>query len=71
MLIPLWQSPAMAGIYGIEPAYAPIGAHGREQKGRPALDAGAEPQRSARSRERTREEDDLNVRPGMLINIEV
>jgi hypothetical protein len=63
----------MAAISSVEPAYAPNGAQGREHKGRTALDAGAEPQRSSRSRERTLETEDLylTVRPGMLVNIEV
>jgi hypothetical protein len=63
----------MAAISSVEPAYAPMGANGREQKGRTALDAGADTQRSGRSRERLREEDDLHqtVHPGMLIDIEV
>jgi hypothetical protein len=63
----------MAAILSVEPAYAPNSANGREHKGRTALDAGAEPQRSARSRERVLEEGDpyQTVRPGMLINIEV
>jgi hypothetical protein len=68
----MWQAHAMAAISGIEPAYAPLGAQTREQKGgRAAADSGAAEREPARARERKSGQRDPSIRPGLLVDVKV